>query len=35
MFSYSERGEKEHSCIYLIPEQDFIKYYTRNIIKKG
>ena len=33
MFSYSERGEKEHSCIYLVPEQDFMKYYSRHIMR--
>ena len=33
MFSYSERGEKEHSCIYLVPEQDFMKYYSHHIMR--
>lgn len=33
MFSYSVRGEKEHSSIYLVPEQDFIRYYTHNIMR--
>ena len=34
MFSYSERGEKEHSCIYLIPENDFIKYCSQKVMRK-
>lgn len=34
MFSYSARGEKEHSCIYLIPEKDFIKFFSHYIMRK-
>ena len=33
MFCYSARGEKEHSCIYLVPEKDFIKYYSHYIMR--